>query len=279
MKNKLKEILGNILILVLPKKTAKLTKKGISFDVKHEFSLVDRLMRNVLLKNAEKKQDFNKLAEYHKNFWKENGIEYFSNQENTLEDFFIPNCSSVIERLQAILNEQAQNYTTMVEIGTGDGVVLNYLENMFPQIERFVGIDLSDAQTQINNKKFELSGKLEFVASDGFDWIKENGSAHTIFLTSRGVLEYLTEQRLQELFNYVHTLHPAIFVAIEPIGLTDDFTINPNSRPYGNERSFSHDYARLFKNAGLSLWYEAKTPYRNNEYHFTAFGASSTAFH
>lgn len=278
MRNKLKELLGNILIVVLPKKTAKLTKKGISFNVKNEFSLIDRLMRNALLKNAEKKEDFNKLAEYHENFWKETGRKYFSNKENVLEDFFLPNGSLVFERLQNILNNQSQNFSTMVEIGTGDGVVLNYLKDKFPQVEKFVGIDMSKEQISVNKKNFEQIDKLEFVASEGFDWIKENGSGATIFFTSGGVLEYFTEQRLQELFHYLNTLDPVIFIAIEPIGLNDDFSINPNSRPYGHERSFSHDYARLFKNAGFSLWYEAKTPFNNKECHFSAFGASSVPF-
>ena len=180
MKKIIKEFIGTILVKLQPEKVETLIKKGISFNVKNELSLSERFMRSALLKNAEKNQDFDMLADYHEFFWKETGRKY---------------------------------------------------------------------------------------------WIKENGTNNMIIFTSGGVLEYFTEQRLQEFFSYLNKLGTSIFIAIEPIGANIDFSKNPNSQPYGVERSFSHDYARLFKNAGFNLWHESKAPSKMHEDYFGVFGA------
>ena len=276
MKKIIKEFIGTILVKLQPEKVETLIKKGISFNVKNELSLSERLMRSALLKNAEKNQDFNMLAEYHENFWKETGRKYFSEKENVLQDFFLSKSLIVFEELQDILKDTSQNFHTMVEIGTGTGDLLNYLTTEFPRIDRFVGIDLSVEQIDFNKKNYEQNIKMEFVAADGFDWIKENGTNNMIIFTSGGVLEYFTEQRLQEFFSYLNELGSTIFIAIEPIGANIDFTKNPNSQPYGVERSFSHDYVRLFSNAGFSLWHESKAPGKIHEDYFGIFGAINT---
>tara|TARA_R110002126_G_scaffold249004_1_gene391945 strand:+ start:9725 stop:10555 length:831 start_codon:yes stop_codon:yes gene_type:complete len=273
MKKIIKEFIGAILIKLQPQKVEILIKKGISFNVKNELSLSERFMRSALLKNAEKNQDFDILADYHENFWKETGRKYFSDKENVLKDFFLPNCLPVFEKLQNILKDTSHEFHTIVEIGTGNGDVLDYLSAEFSQIERFIGIDLSVEQIKFNKKQYVENIKIEFVAADGFDWIKENGTNNMIIFTSGGVLEYFSEQRLQEFFSYLNKLGTSIFIAIEPIGANIDFSKNPNSQPYGVERSFSHDYARLFKNAGFNLWHESKAPGKMHEDYFGVFGA------
>ncbi|WP_396633435.1 class I SAM-dependent methyltransferase [Maribacter sp. R86514] len=276
MKKIIKEFIGTILVKLQPEKVETLIKKGISFNVKNGLSLSERFMRSALLKNAEKNKDFNMLAEYHENFWKETGRKYFSEKENVLQDFFLSKSLLVFEELQDLLKDTSQNFHTMVEIGTGTGDVLNYLTTEFPGIDRFVGIDLSVEQIDFNKKKYEQNIKIEFVATDGFDWIKENGTKNMIIFTSGGVLEYFSEQKLQKFFSYLNKLGTSIFIAIEPIGANIDFTKNPTSQPYGVERSFSHDYVRLFKNAGFTLWYESKAPGKMHEDYFGIFGAINT---
>ncbi|MEP4884541.1 hypothetical protein, partial [Maribacter dokdonensis] len=69
MKRQLKELTGAILVQLQCKKAESLIKKGISFNVGNELNFNERLMRAALLKQAEKNEDFNLLANYHKNFW------------------------------------------------------------------------------------------------------------------------------------------------------------------------------------------------------------------
>ncbi len=266
MKNNLKSItygfltgtLGNALVLLRPEKARQMSENRIALVHKNKkfLSISERLMRAALIKNLEKIQDYDKIAEQNRNFWvKRNAIELFSELEDTFNTDFLPNCSFIFDLLKKELANQTEEFHTIVEIGTGNGDVLNYLSTEFPHIKRFVGIDLSQDQIDLDKVKFSTNKKLEFVASDALDWIKINGQGNTIFVTSRGVLEYFLEARLQELFRVINGLGKTYFIAIEPNGADHNFDKNPHSQLYGNEPSFSHNYPILFRNAGFNVWH------------------------
>lgn len=107
---------------------------------------------------------------------------------------------------------------------------------------------------------------MQFVAADAGEWIPKNGQRNTIYLTSRGVLEYFTEQDLLDLLSTISNMGNSIFVAIEPVGLDHDLDINPHSRLYGGEKSFSHNYKVLFPKAGFSIEYLSEKVYRENDH-------------
>ena len=120
-------------------------------------------------------------------------------------------------------------------------------------MKKLIGIDLSEEQVSINNKKFQDNSRMEFVASDGIVWIMKYAKNNTVFVTYGGVLEYFTERRLADFLSYLRVLEKIIFVAIEPVGIDHDFDVNPNTQLYGIERSFSHNYPKLFKDAGFDI--------------------------
>ena len=229
MKSIIKNILGKILISIQPKKARELLTKGMTIDM--DLSKANRLMRNYLLKKAKKNNDFETLSQFHQNYWENRGEEYFSSKfnDNVLDNFFKPKCSFLFDLLQEQLQNEKGKYNTLVEIGTGDGKVLEHLSVRFPKIERFIGIDLSISQIKANKKFFNHNTNLEFVASDGFEWFKNNGEAHMIIVTSRGVLEYFTQSKLQSFFDHLNKIGKIIFIAIEPTGINHDFFKNPNS--------------------------------------------------
>ena len=268
MKNKFKSILyqfltasiGNALVFLRQKKAQQLSQTGMTIVHYDSMGIAERLMRSAILKKVEKSQDYNNLEDLHKNYWINKGADFFLETEERFETEFLPNCAFVFDELERELLHSPVMFRTLVEIGTGNGKVLEYLSDKFPKINRFVGIDLSRDQIEINNEKFKENKKLEFAATDGFDWVKAHGHGNTIFVTSRGVLEYFKEDRLQALLNEISNLGKTMFVAIEPNGIKHDFEKNPNSEPYGHERSFSHNYPKLFKNAGFDLWYKSNKP-------------------
>ncbi|HLT33780.1 MAG TPA: class I SAM-dependent methyltransferase [Aquaticitalea sp.] len=251
---------GNMLLFFLPKKASQLSQNGMTIVNNEGMSVFERLMRRAILSKYEKKQDFNRLEELHKNYWTNKGSDFFLETEHSFEKEFLPNCAFIFDELQNRLSQSSGPFNTLVEIGTGNGRVLEYLSSKFPTIDQFIGIDLSTAQIKINNEKFNGHPRLEFVAADGFDWVKKHGTGNTIFLTSRGVLEYFTEERLQAFFRLINNLGKVIFIAIEPKGTDHDFAKNPNSQPYGYERSFSHNYPRLFENSGFDIWHLSYKP-------------------
>lgn len=266
MNNKLKSILypfltctlGNALVILRPEKARQLSENRIALihRNKNNLSISERLMRASLMQKLEKVQDYETIAAQNREFWiNRNATELFSELEDTFKTDFLPHCTFIFELLKKELSTSAVKFSTLVEIGTGNGDVLNYLSSEFPEINRFIGIDLSRDQIDLNNIKFNANKKLEFVAADAFDWVKEYGVGNTIFVTSRGVLEYFLEPRLQELFNEVNRLGTTIFIAIEPNGANHDFDSHPNSQLYGHEPSFSHNYPKLFENAGFDIWH------------------------
>ena len=118
----------------------------------------------------------------------------------------MPHCLPVFEMLKKLLKASPEKYHTMIEIGTGNGEVLESLSRQFPEIEKFIGIDLSADQIEFNTKKYQQYPNIDFVAADGAEWIRENGTDNIIIITSGGVLEYFTQQQLKHLFNYLNHL-------------------------------------------------------------------------
>ena len=275
MKNFIKTIVGSILIVIMPKKAKELSNKGMTIDV--GLTLKERLMRHTLLGKAKKDEDFETLSQFHQDFWTNKADEYFSTRffNNVLEDFFIPKCSFLVDLLKEKLDQEGGKFNILVEIGTGEGTVLNYLSSQLPNVNRFIGIDLSTAQIESNKNLFSKNKKLEFVASDAFDWIKENRNDHMIIITCNGVLEYFTQSRLQDFFNELNSFGKVIFVAIEPIGVNHDFLKNPNSEIYGIENSFSHNYVKMFKDAGFNIWHQSKENYLNSDLYMDFIGAKN----
>ncbi len=275
MKSLLKNSIGNLLIAIQPKKASELLTKGMTIDM--DLSRKDRLMRHALLEKAKKKSDFETLSKFHQNYWENRGEEYFSSGFNNdvLENFFIPKCSFLLDLLEEQLKNEDEKYNTLVEVGTGDGKVLQHLSERFPDIKRLVGIDLSSPQIEATKKAFNTNKKLEFRAADGFEWIKQNGESHMIVVTSRGVLEYFTQSRLQEFFDELNRIGKIIFIAIEPTGKEHDLLKNPNSEIYGEENSFSHNYVQLFNNAGFNVWHQSKIPFTGPECFINFIGAKN----
>lgn len=255
MKNKIVIFIGNILLYLLPKKAEEFAKNGMTITNKKSISFTQLFMRKALLKRAEKEQDYNMLSEFHEAYWKRQGDTYFSETDDSFEKSFLPECTFLFDLLDLKLSTEKHNFNTIVEIGCGNGKVLNYLSTKFPNIERLVGIDLNQKQVELNRHTYTNNEKLEFVTSDAFDWTKNNATEDMIFVTSRGVLEYFTEPKLQEFLHQLNALGNTTLVAIEPNGIHHNLKTNTASEPYGYERSFSHNYEFLFKTAGFHLWH------------------------
>lgn len=249
---------GNALVFLQPEKAKKLSENRIALVHmnKDNLSLSERLIRATLMSKSKKIKDYDAIAEQNREFWiNHKATELFSELEDTFNTDFLPHCTFIFNLLKKELVKESVKYHTIVEIGTGNGDVLNYLSTEFPEINKLVGIDLSNDQIEINKKRFASNKRLEFVAGDAFEWILQQGQSHTIFVTSRGVLEYFLEPRLQEMLKQINKLGKTMFIAIEPNGADHNFETQPDSQLYGHEPSFSHNYPKLFKNAGFTIWH------------------------
>ncbi|MBC8217135.1 MAG: hypothetical protein H8E73_01605, partial [Planctomycetes bacterium] len=71
-----------------------------------------------------------------------------------------------------------------------------------------------------------------------------------------GVLEYLPPESVDRYFALIAGLKPAAVVLIEPIGLNHDLDTQPESWPYGQEFSLSHNYPHRLRQAGFEIKYQ-----------------------
>lgn len=267
---------GRLLVVFQKNRVNKLKAEGLTLATNKNLSFTERLMRNVILNDLERKGDKGTLEQLHINYWQHKGAEFFSDTDDSFETKFLPDCAFVFDLLQKKLGKNGTHFKTLIEIGTGNGKVLDYLSKRFTQIKSFVGIDLSEEQIQVNSDHYKSDEKLNFVAADGFEWVSSFGKENTIFVTSRGVLEYFTQEKLQDFLKVIQSLGNVIFVAIEPNGIRHNFNENPNSIIYGYERSFSHNYKKLFENAGFNIWHYSSKKGDDDYYIQTYLGAEST---
>lgn len=272
MKNKLKSFLyhflastlGNLLIVLRPKKAKEMSANRITLIHKNKknMTLSEILMRAALVKKLEPIEDYETIQEKNREFWVNNSAaELFKETEDGFEKDFLPNCTFIFKLLKEQLAKSSEKYLTIVEIGTGNGDVLNWMSLEFTEVKRLIGLDLSKHQIEMNQEKFKMNEKLEFIAADAFEWIPKNCTGNTIFVSSRGVLEYFLESSLLKMLKNISQLENIFFVAIEPNGGNHDFETTPNSQLYGNEPSFSHNYPLLFKNAGFDIWHFSQQPW------------------
>ncbi|WP_282049075.1 class I SAM-dependent methyltransferase [Maribacter aquivivus] len=274
MKSKIIIFIGDLLVFLMPKKAEEFAKTGMTITDGNTITLTERFIRKSLLRKVEEHSDHETLSNFHKAYWENQGDNFFAATKDSFENNFLPECSFIFELLKEKLSTENEGFNTIVEIGTGNGRVLNYLSEQLPQIKRFVGIDLNQNQINQNRETYKKNTQLEFVASDAFDWVNTYANKNMIFVTSRGVLEYFTESRLQDFLQQVNRLGNTIFIAIEPNGVDHDLKINKHSEPYGYERSFSHNYELLFKNAGFSLWHHSKKD-SSTEHYLSYMGADN----
>ncbi len=275
MGNVITETAGNFLVFLRPKKAVQLSEDGMTIVLKNTMSITERLMRNAIFKKLEKNKDYLALVKLHQNYWINKGSELFIKTKDAFDNVFIPYWTFIFDELQIKLLNSPVQYHTLVEIGTGNGKVLHYLSQKFPNIKKFVGLDLSPIQTEINKERYKSHSKLEFVAEDALDWVKTHGRSHTIFVTSGGVLEYFTEEQLLTFLVEINKLGKSLFIAIEPNDVDHNFTTNPEFQVYGYERSFSHNYPRIFNRAGFKIFHLSRKPSPENWYNLTFIGSEN----
>jgi len=267
--------LGNTLVNISPKKVASLKNNGISLTLNGNLSFTERLMRRAILNKLEKAKDYKKLAQLHQNYWTNQGDDFVTRTQNNLGNIHLPNYKSILDVLKFKIYNETLLFEKFVEIGTGNGSVLNYLSSELSGVQKMIGIDLSEEQTKANKLNYKDNAKIEFHCTDILNWIELQNKSNMVLFTFRGVLEYFTQKQLEDFFKKLNKLGNIIFFAIEPNGLNHNFDDNPNSEIYGVESSFSHNHKKLFKDAGFNIWHEEIKEELNQPHYMSIIGAKN----
>jgi len=207
------------------------------------------------------------IAEYHRNFWAGDYAKAYHDQNrHQFQEMFLDDFLGVVDELETVL-EQNRSITTICEIGTGSGQLLDYLSNRLPTIKRFIGIDLSDATIRDNRERYP-NDSIDWIAADAIEWIEQNAGPAWVFVSHRGVMEYFTQSQVESLFRFIaEKKSPAVLLVIEPVGLDHDLENQFESQPYGIEYSLSHNYPHLLRSAGFEVRHLKSKEYFSYELH------------
>lgn len=214
--------------------------------------LAQRLRRWAAWEGAARRGDHGFLEAGHARFWRSaNDGAWYQRTAHRFESWFLREHGEFIEAVvRAVAGDP--RWVHFWEIGTGDGRVLEYFAGRLPGVGDFTGIDLNEAR--IARNRSARSGRLRFVCADAAAFVREHGQPGSVLLTNAGVFEYFAPAVLAELFAHVgERLAPGGLALIEPLADDMDLDRESASRPFGAERSFSHNYPRLLADAGFEI--------------------------
>ena len=106
----------------------------------------------------------------------------------------------------------------LCEIGTGHGLMLDYLSGQLTQIERFHGIDLSAEQIS-RNQAIYAGSKVEFLPVEAADYVVQHCRPGTLFVAC-GAFECFTQAELEEFASSLKTVTGSPSRAATPLTST-----------------------------------------------------------
>ena len=250
---------GRVIVAMLPRRS--LARFQADFFAKNQAEgLVARMIRAELNRQYYSQSDAERRRLNRERFWGgQAGAEWHETQRQrqsggTLSADFLKYRLPLVEQLKA-LTAAGSRYTTLCEIGSGNGLFLQYLSRELPGIGRFVGLDLNRDQIARNRETYAGLG-LEFAAGEVEEWLTQV-SAPTIFVAV-GTLECFTEAELTDLLRRIRSLAtPAAVALCEPINF--DLSTATSSAPRGNTM-YSHNYPGLLRGTGYTVFRQHVEP-------------------
>lgn len=250
LKRWLKAKLGLLLAHLMPGRAQRLLTEG---DPQH-FSLLDRIILNSIADQAKKSGSPEVLAQMHqvhRRFWEGDGarLTHIRNHDEVLDWFGLGDQFA----LSALRRQLATGrYHTLCEIGCGAGMLLEFLQQQLPQPLQLIGLDLSAEQIRINRTRGAPG--LRYESGNAVEWLQKEAGPGWILLANGGVFEYFLPAELSQMFgHFAGKAAPAGLVLVEPVAHDHDFATAPESRVFGREQTFSHNYAQLARRAGFEV--------------------------
>lgn len=254
LRQSLKCLLGRALMPLFPLRLQQL-QRG---DVGERLGRVDRLLLAALVARHEKAGSLDQLGALHDWLWaSEQATRFHDQAQARFDDWWLQHHSAILEPLTREISDHPGTWTTLCEIGCGSGLVLADLARRLPTLQQFVGLDLSAAQISRSRQAHAANPRLRFEAGDGAAWLRGHAAPGWLLFSNAGVLEYFAPDKLLGLLRDLAQTRPPLAIAsIEPIADDYDLQRETASRIYGPERSWSHNYPRLYREAGFELLWQ-----------------------
>ncbi len=175
--------------------------------------------------------------------WHEGGRQRYERDPRFLENY-LKTRSHMLEQIAWLL-AHFPFIKNVCEIGTGNGLLMEYLAATLTQIERFQGIDLSAEQIARNQAAFGES-KVEYLHVEATEYVLRHCRPGTLFVTC-GTFECITQAEVEEILELTRrTVDRVAFAICDAISPDYDAEVELDSRPRG-DLFFSHNYRHLFE--------------------------------
>lgn len=176
---------------------------------------------------------------------------YYDRFLNRFRDWFLGPHQVIVDEL-AVLLRQAP-YRRLVEVGCGDGRVLEHLSKKLDAVGTLVGIDINPSIIERNRNTYASNTRMRFESGDATAWLRQNPVSGTVLMTYGGVMEYFTDLDLRRVFADLARSAPAAVALVEPVDPEHDLANDRGSHVYGEESSFSHNHRALLEAEGYTI--------------------------
>jgi hypothetical protein len=255
LRTSVKPVLGRLALRLFPGRAKRVESNLAAADDR----LLDRIIRFGLICRA---PDDNRISELHRRMWAgDQGRNFARRYTDRFQAWFLSSHARIVDEVARVLGERPGVYRHVCEMGCGDGQVLHYLSTRLTAIEDFVGIDINEQVVAQNNETLGTA-RIRFVSGSADDWIATQGRPGTIFISNGGVLEYFSEVQVTRMLRRVASdLAPSLVALVEPVSDDHDLEMEPASRPYGTEWSFTHNHRHLLVQNGFKIrfYHETRT--------------------
>lgn len=258
LNRRVKALAGNLLKFLRPGLARRVDEKP--FDP--GWGPAGKLIRNAHLLNAVDRRDHETLRRYFTDYWSSTtSEEFYEGFAHRFEELFLRHHAIIAERIADLLPTLGEGGARLVEVGSGDGRVLEWLSQNLQGITEFHGVDLNAREIAKCQEAHRESEKLHFHAGDLLEWLRSHPTPRTLLVTNGGVLEYILREELIAIFTEFRELcGPCVVAITESIGTDHDLDHETRSFPYGHELAFSHNYPALLREAGFEIRWERDRP-------------------
>jgi len=249
--------LGRWLCRLLPRQAEAVLREGDPMD----FGRLQKLLVAGHLDRARQTGDWAALIPIQQRFWAGRGGKLFNSVQGVADRFqswFLGPHQAVVEALALEIGD-GQGWEQLVELGSGNGLALDFLSRRFPALPRLTGVDLN-AESAISNTARYGNPRLHFVAAEASAWVHGHALGRQVWFSNAGVLEYLSEAQVLGIYRDIAAQpEAAVFALVEPLQQGHDLATETASRVNLLEHSHSHNHPALLQQAGWQIRYQQET--------------------
>ncbi len=247
--------LGSMLLPLVPQRVADMKAGRLPSNP----TFIDHMLVVGLVRTHQQRGTLDELTPLHDWFWsRESVLQFHEFAERRFEHWFLGHHVAIVPQIREALGADEVAFETFCEIGCGCGRALEYMAQAFPEIPRFIGLDLSEAQTARNRARY-TGQRMEFESGDGLQWVARHARPQWVYFIHGGVLEFFSRARVLELFSLVGSrLAPSLLAMVESVSDDHDLDHDAGSIVYGAENTFSHNLIELLRLARFDILHRSE---------------------